>query len=87
MSLEEMYIYFFLGDICFWAAADPEQLLKMNKNNVTPCNLQGKFKFKQSWEIVLAHFDGYILKGDSQFWKIYMPLWCCNTGKMRVTEE
>lgn len=34
------------GEICSWAAADPEQLLKMNKAGVTPCNKQSKFKFK-----------------------------------------
>lgn len=65
MSLERMYVYFlFSGEICCWAAADSEQLLKRNKAAVTPCNMQGKFKFKQSWETVLAHFDGYILRGD-----------------------
>lgn len=87
MSLERMYIFFFSGEICFWAAAVSEQLLKMNKADDTPCNMQGEFKFKQSREVVLAHFDGYVLKGDTGFWKIYMPLWCCYTGKMGVTEK
>lgn len=75
------------GEICFWAAADPEQLLKMNKVSVTPCNKQGKFKFKQSWEIVLAHFNGYVPKSEIRFWKKYLSFWRQDAGKMKLQRK